>query len=61
VAGDPDESAFGASEFQRTRELVHVGIAICDFPIGSEPSKQQGHVARDPGESEFGISGFPES
>jgi hypothetical protein len=43
------------------KELMQVGIAIRDFPIGSKPSKQQGHMERDPGESEFRISGFPES
>jgi hypothetical protein len=29
--------------------------------MGSEPSKQQGHVAEDPEESEIGESGFPET
>jgi hypothetical protein len=47
--------------FSKGKKLLHIGIVIRDFPIGSEPSKQQGHVANNPGESEFRISGFLES
>jgi hypothetical protein len=37
---------------------VQQEIAIRDFPMGSTPSKQQGHVARDPRKSEFDKSGI---
>jgi hypothetical protein len=33
---------------------VRVEIAIRDFSIESEPSKQRGHVLGDPAESEIG-------
>jgi hypothetical protein len=40
------------------KDIVQQEIAIRDFPMGSTPSKQQGHVARDPRKSEFGKSGI---
>jgi hypothetical protein len=59
VAGDPEESAFGASGFPR-QELLHVGIAIRDFPIGSEPSISagtRGERSRRVGVRDIGVSG----
>jgi hypothetical protein len=38
VTGDLDESEFGGIGVLQGKKLVHVEIAICDFPIGSEPS-----------------------
>jgi hypothetical protein len=32
VAGDPESRGSGNRSFAQTRELVHVGIAIRDFP-----------------------------
>jgi hypothetical protein len=58
VARDWAPSEFCSSEVFDGKDIVQQEIAIRDFPMGSTPSKQQGHVARDPRKSEFGKSGI---
>ena len=58
MARDWASSEFCSSEVSDGKDIVQQEIAIYDFPMESTPSKQQGHVARDPRKSEFGKLGI---